>query len=65
MKNAVLNEAKCDKAPYCGAKRACPAGAINFIKEGILDGKIQIDKDKCIGCGKCVNACPHSAISMK
>lgn len=65
MKKAVLNEASCDKSPFCGAKRACPVNAISFVKEGIFNGKIEIDKEKCIGCGKCVNYCPHGAISMK
>jgi Fe-S-cluster-containing hydrogenase component 2 len=65
MKKAVLNQAKCDRSPFCGAKRVCPVGAINFVKEGMFNGKIEIDLGKCIGCGKCVNYCPHSAISMK
>ncbi len=30
----------------------CPAGAI-----GIRQGRNQIDQDKCIGCGKCVDLC--------
>ena len=25
---------------------------------------IQVLKDKCVGCGACVSACPFSAISM-
>jgi len=27
--------------------------------------KIEIHSDKCIGCGLCVNVCPHTVISMK
>lgn len=26
---------------------------------------VKIDKDTCIGCGACVEACPVSALSMK
>jgi len=35
----------------------CPTGATD------TENSI-IDKDKCIGCGKCADACPSSAISM-
>ncbi|MGE5678286.1 MAG: 4Fe-4S binding protein [Pseudomonadota bacterium] len=65
MKKAAVNGKSCDKSPFCGAKRVCPAGAIKFIKEGLFSGKIEIDREKCIGCSKCVAACPHNAISMK
>ena len=65
LKKAVLNESKCDKKSFCGAKRVCSVGAIEFVKEGFFSGKIVIDQEKCIGCGKCVKACPHDAISMK
>lgn len=65
MKKAVLSKTKCDKSPFCGAKRVCPTNAISFVKDGLFSGNIEIDHEKCIGCGKCVNACPHSAINMK
>lgn len=65
MKKAIINESRCDKSPFCGAKAACPVGAIRFIREGLFSGKIEIDKEKCIGCSKCVAYCPHNAISMK
>ncbi|HWR60009.1 MAG TPA: 4Fe-4S binding protein [Clostridia bacterium] len=65
MKKAVLNESRCDKSPFCAARRACPAEAIRFEKEGLFSGKITIDREKCIGCSKCVAYCPHGAISMK
>ncbi|MGE5631688.1 MAG: DUF362 domain-containing protein [Caulobacteraceae bacterium] len=64
MKKAKLNENKCDKSPFCGAKRVCPNNAISFVKEGLFGGKIVIDQEKCIGCSKCVNYCPHGAIYM-
>lgn len=64
MAKAVINRNKCDNSPFCGAKRYCPAGAINFVKEGLFSGKIEIDSSKCTGCGKCIKACPHQAISV-
>ncbi len=38
-------------------KEVCPVGAIT-----IKDRKSMIDKEKCIKCSKCVQACPYSAI---
>ncbi len=38
---------------------ACPRDAIVFDKHQ----RAHIDKDKCIECGKCAQACPYSAIS--
>ncbi|MDD2294211.1 MAG: 4Fe-4S dicluster domain-containing protein [Bacteroidales bacterium] len=38
-------------------KEVCPKGAISIINK-----KAVIDKDKCIECGKCTQACPYSAI---
>lgn len=38
-------------------KEVCPKGAITF--EG---GKSHIDKEKCVGCGKCIKVCPYNAI---
>ena len=57
---AVKIEEKCDNASYCGAKRSCPAGAVIYDqREGII-----IDKDRCIGCGICVRACPRKALMI-
>lgn len=38
-------------------KEVCPKGAITFT-----GGKSVIDQDKCIKCGKCINACAYGAI---
>ena len=38
-------------------KEVCPKGAISFV-----NGKSVIDQEKCIKCGKCLNACPYGAI---
>ena len=38
----------------------CPRGAISMV-----DGKSHIDRDKCIKCGKCHDACPYDAITHK
>lgn len=38
-------------------QEVCPKGAITIVNKMCV-----IDKDKCIECGKCVKACPYSAI---
>jgi electron transport protein HydN len=43
--------------PACQA--ACQAGAISRV-----DGKVIVDREKCIGCKSCVDACPFGAVSM-
>lgn len=39
-------------------KGECPVNAIEIGKTSAI-----IDQDKCIKCGKCINACPYSAIT--
>lgn len=51
----VISEG-CVGCHYC--KLECPAQAI-----GIKDGRYQINQDKCIGCGKCVDLCHLNLIS--
>lgn len=43
------------KRPACAD--ACPVGAL-----ARTDGVVKLDKDKCISCMKCVEACPFGAI---
>ncbi|UQZ88917.1 electron transporter HydN [Deltaproteobacteria bacterium Smac51] len=43
--------------PACMA--ACKSDAIHM-----KDGAVQIDRDKCIGCKSCAEACPFGAVQM-
>ncbi|MDD7397918.1 MAG: 4Fe-4S binding protein [Firmicutes bacterium] len=43
--------------PLC--KKSCIAGAIK-----IVDGVVEIDKSKCVGCYTCVLVCPYGALSI-
>lgn len=38
-------------------QEVCPKGAIRMV-----NGRSLIEPDKCIGCGKCIEACPYNAI---
>lgn len=40
-----------------------PVGAF-FVKHLITDKPFHVDKDKCIGCGKCEDVCPVNDISL-
>lgn len=48
---------QCENAP---CERSCPVNALHFLDNGIVD----IDKDRCIGCAACIQACPYGAIYM-
>lgn len=51
---------QCEDSPCISA---CPpkVGALNRDEK---TGAIQVDQDKCIGCLRCLKACPHGAIRM-
>ncbi len=44
---------------YGDCVKACKFDAIHLI-----DGKITVDYEKCVGCGACEKACPRKVISM-
>lgn len=49
--------------------RLCPTGALTTLttdeKHIFIIGHARVEPANCIGCGKCVRACPRHAISMK
>lgn len=47
----------CQNCLAASCQKVCPRGAISFV-----NGRSQIDPDKCIKCGKCAKACPYHAI---
>ncbi len=56
-KNFQFNDELCKGCKVCSVARICPMQAPKF-----MDGKISIDKEKCIGCGLCVGKCPFGAV---
>ncbi len=47
----------CQNCLAASCQKVCPKEAITFV-----NGKSQIDPEKCIRCGKCEKACPYHAI---
>lgn len=57
--SVLINFKICDNVAECGGIEVCPTHALFWDEK---NKKIGIDNLKCIGCGKCVDACPVSAI---
>lgn len=64
MKKAIINTSKCDRSPFCPVKRVCPVNAVTQEGGFMRSAAPVVDKDKCIGCGKCVHVCPMRAVKM-
>ena len=55
--NRVLVTEGCQGCLEHPCMEVCPKGAISMV-----NGRSHINPDKCIKCGRCVSACPYSAI---
>jgi len=56
----VSDQCRACVSRYCVT--VCPTGAVKAGKDG---GRAEIDRDKCIKCGKCKAACPYEAIAHR
>jgi Fe-S-cluster-containing hydrogenase component 2 len=51
----------CDACAACQSR--CQMDAL-VNKDGDGDGKMRVDRERCIGCGLCVTTCPSGALSL-
>ena len=51
---------KCRSCVKCGVIERCP---VHCVSRGPA-GKIVVDKEKCVACGKCAEACPRHLIEL-
>jgi heterodisulfide reductase subunit A-like polyferredoxin len=64
MRYAYVDQNICDRSPLCPASRSCKFGAFKLERKGLFQVEINVDKDKCTGCGVCTRYCPHGAIKL-
>jgi Fe-S-cluster-containing hydrogenase component 2 len=48
----------CQRCEEVACVLACPAGALHLDSEGI----VRLEKEKCLKCGACSDACPYDAV---
>ena len=67
--NLALSHCNCGHSPYIGDVRASEAGSAmpvvkQLTKEEEKNMAAVVDKEKCAGCGTCVDGCPVEAIKI-
>lgn len=58
-----LEQIQCRQCPYPACVEACPTGA-NHVDENWGNVRL-VDEEKCIGCERCVEACPFTPSRMQ
>jgi len=56
----AYDEEKCRSCKKCAVETSCPMKAATLV-----DGKLVIDKEKCIDCGVCINKCTFDAFDKE
>lgn len=68
LMKAYVGKKKCAAQPsICQPLQKCPAKAIAFIEDEDepLGGRMEIDEEKCTGCGECVPLCCGNCIELR
>lgn len=66
MKPFIIKERCPAMADTCPSIKACPTGAIYYVadKSERMGGRIEVDLEKCDGCGQCADVCCGHAVEM-
>ena len=65
---AYIIKKKCAAQPdICPPLTKCPVKAFSYIEDEDepLGGRMELDTDKCTGCGECVGLCCGNCIEMR
>lgn len=65
---AYIDKRKCAAQPeFCEPSRKCPEKAFTFTEDEDepLGGRMELDPDKCTGCGICVSLCCGNCIELR
>lgn len=61
MNKIKTDKTRCPQNHPCPLTGICPVGAIS--QDGF--SAPEIDHEKCVSCGRCVNSCPYQALSFE
>lgn len=70
LKEIIVDVEQCDPSCELVCEKSCPTEAINVTKEKVGSDKIDrilnvnVDRERCIFCGRCQLACPQIAIRV-
>ena len=67
MKAFIIKKMCPARPDICPSMKICPNHALYYVedKSEKMKGRIEVDMDKCDGCGKCVDACCGKCIEMR
>ena len=67
MKPFIIKKRCAAQPDICPPMKECPMQAFSYVEDENepIGGRIEIDLEKCDGCGKCVALCCGSCIEMR
>jgi len=67
MQPVIIKERCAAQPDICPPMKQCPQQAVYFVEDEDepIGGRVEIDIDKCDGCGKCAEICCGSCIEMR
>ena len=67
MKPYNVKEKCAAQRDICPSMKACPNNAFSYVgdEDEPIGGRIEINLEKCEGCGKCVEICCGHCIEMR